>query len=376
MNRRIFLSSPHALLVAFLGAAALTVGACSSSVSSTSTMQALPQNLTRQGASSPGSVSGYTIYTVDNPKGQPNFITGIDDDRKIVGVYGNGGSTSLYNSYTAKYHTPSPSQSPYPTFVNDDYPDAPGGTYITSLVKSGSAANKSIEAGYAITPGGYNGNLNGNWGVVDNKGIWTLIGKFPKAGQHCHHLELFEIDSNYTAVGLYWKGTGTYQGECNGSNKTQYAFEVTVGEKQYTDFPKLNNIYGATAPVATGVYESGGIAWIVGSTDSNGASSSGWTTTDGTTFNLLTFNNSGRSTQFYALNSSGTVAGTEEGAGGDWHGFTVSNLFSTRQPVWSQTINLGNNSDTVVSGINDSGDICGWYKTGDGNTHGFVGFQQ
>lgn len=374
MTLRLFSSSQHPLLVAVLGIASLTVGACSGSSSSSTAVREIPQSA-KGGVISPGSVSGYTIYTVDDPKGQPNFVTGIDDDRKVVGVYGSGGSTNLYNSYTAKYHTPSPSQSPYPTFVTDNYPDAPGGTYMASIVKSGSTASKSIEVGYAITPGGYNGNLNGNWGVVDNKGIWTLIGKYPNAGGHCHHLELFGVDSSYTAVGLYWKGSGVYQGECSGANKTQYAFEVTAGEK-YSDFPKLNNVYGATAPVATGVYENGSAIWIVGSTDSTGASSSGWTTTDGNTFTLLTFNNSGRSTLFYALNSSGTVAGTEEGAGSAWHGFTVSNLFGAGQPAWSQTIDLGNNSDTVVSGINDQGDICGWYETGDGKMHGFVGIHQ
>jgi len=356
----------------FVGAAVLTVAltleACSSSGTSP---------LATGGRAAAPATSGYTFYyPIDNPSGQPNFITGIDHNRKIVGVYGTAGSSNPYNSYTAKYQSPSPSQSPYPTFVNDNYPDAPGGTYMSGIVSQSNA--KSLEAGYAITPGGYNGNLNGNWGVVDNKGIWTLIAKHPNpGGPHCHHLELFGIDSNFDAVGLYWHAEGTYTGECSGSNKTQYAFEVSLGETSYTDFKKLNLNYGATAPVATGIYESGSTYWVVGSTDSTGASSNGWTTTDGKTFHLYTYSNSGRSTQFLGLNSAGAVVGTEEGAGSDWHGFTVTGLFqATPNPVWSSLIDLGNNEDTVVSGVNDLGDICGWYKTSDGTIHGFVGIHQ
>jgi hypothetical protein len=61
--------------------------------------------------------SGYTYYNpIDYPNEHPNRITGIANDKEIVGVFGDG-STTLYSSYTAKFHTPSPSRSFNPSQI-------------------------------------------------------------------------------------------------------------------------------------------------------------------------------------------------------------------------------------------------------------------
>jgi hypothetical protein len=314
--------------------------------------------------------SPYTYYNpIDYPNKSPNRITGIADNKEIVGVYGDG-STTLYSSYTLNYHTPSPSQSPYPTFVNLNYPDAPNGTYLTSIVQPSSNSKDTVKAGYVINPDGHNGNLPGEWGVVDNEGLWTLIQNHPGAGMMCHNTELFGIDAKYNAVGFSWL---SHNGSCTDKTSTysQVATEVQAGGN-FNDYKQAPGTFS----VATGIYETGSpsnlTSWVVGSTNNSGSGTSeGWISPSKGNFTPWQYPGA-ISTQFNGVNSAGEVVGTYKDSNSKWHGFTVTGLF-TGSSHPSSPIDLGDKKNTVVSGVDSSGDICGWYEASDGLDHGFVG---
>jgi len=315
----------------------------------------------------PASSSGYTFYTVDYPYESPNRITGIADNQEIVGVYGSGiGSGSqAYHSFTSQYN----SSQPYTQFQNDDYPNAPS-TYMSSITQLPHSGGV-IQSGYVVDPD----DLNGTWGVLDDKGLWTLIRRHRGEGK-CHMMELFGINESYFSVGFYWQDDGPPSGGC--AKHTQYITEVRPGE----GFHDFSQVVGKN-PVAYGVNKSG---WLVGSTDNSAsAASQGWTKMvckgcrKGTQVAYWNYNNNSNfSTQMLGVNNAGTVVGTYQDSSGNWHGLVATNLLSVSgQPGW-QSIDEpnGNQTSTVISGIDNNGDICGWYTGTDGLTHGFVGLYQ
>lgn len=342
-------------------AAAVILSGCGNSSTMTMPGQSMTRTLLR---AAPASSSGFTFYTVDYPNQSPNRITGIADNQEIVGVYGDNGSQGSYHSYLSQY---SPSQ-PYTQFQKDDYPNSTS-TYMAS-VRSVSGSSGVVQAGYAIAPG----DLLGTWGVVNNKGLWTLIRRHRGEGK-CHMMELFGLNANDYAVGFYWHDDTSPPQDC--SKHTQYVTEVRPGGA-YHDFSK---VVGAN-PAAYGVNKSG---WLAGSTDNSGGPSQGWTKmfckgcNKGTEVKYWNYNNnSNLSTLLFGLNDAGVAVGTYQDGSGNWHGLVASNLLSVSQePVW-QSIDEpdGNQTNTVISAIDNLGDICGWYTGTDGQTHGFVGIYQ
>lgn len=350
----------RALTLLACAAAAFAVSGCGNPNMTTPVSGALSRTAKPASAS-----AGFTFYTVDYPYESPNRVTGIADNQEIVGVYGGSGSSNPYHSYTSQY---SASQ-PYTQFQNDDYPNAPS-TYMASISVPPHSGS-TLEAGYATTPG----DLQGTWGVINSNGLWTLIRRHRGEGK-CHMMGLFGTNSaNGFAAGFYWYDNSPPSGNC--SSHTQYVTELRPGEL-FHDFTVL----GAN-PTGAGVNKSG---WLAGSTDNSGSGpSQGWTKmvckgcSKGTQVKYWNYNNDANSsTQFLGMNDSSVVVGTYQDGSGSWHGLIATNLLSvSQQPTW-QSIDepSGNQTNTVISGIDNFGDICGWYTGADGVTHGFVGIYQ
>lgn len=313
-------------------------------------------------SSRPASASGFTFYTVDYPYTSPNRVTGIADNQEIVGVYGGGGSSNPYHSYTSEYST----SQPYTQFQHDDFPNA-SSTYMSSIMIPPHSTG-IVQAGYVTEAG----DLPGTWGVINNQGLWTLIDEH-SGERKCYMMELFGINSSYFAVGDYWYEDSPPSGGC-----TKYTQKMTERRPGgWHDYPGLQGAY----PVAMGINSDD---WLVGSTDNSGTGpSQGWTKEickgcppKTTKIYYWNFNNDTKnSTQMLGVNDSDVVVGTYQDSGGNSHGFIVTNVFPPYlYPVW-QSIDepSGNGTSTVVSGIDSSGDICGWYTGSDGQTHGFVG---
>lgn len=87
-------------------------------------------------------------------------------------------------------------------------------------------------------------------------------------------------------------------------------------------------------------------------------------------YTILTFLNTGDSTKFYGINKANAIVGsyTENNV---THGLLAR--IGTSNVSWERIDEPSANSVTVVSGINDNGEICGWYDDAHGNLHGFVG---
>lgn len=350
-----FLSSIHpALRNISFASLALAATACSNSTALTLTPQGLVRNSPR--LARPMSASGYTFYTVDYPNEEPNRVTSIADNQEIVGVYGDGAGKNRYHSYTSTYN----SSEPYVAFQDADNPAA-ASTYLTSI-KALPGSLGTVEAGYVTSPD----DLRGTWGVINNAGLWTLM-NHPHEGK-CRMTKLFGMNLNFDAVGFYWDDTSSpSQSPC--TTHVQYATKVVPSER-FRDYATLKGAH----PSANGINKSD---WIVGSTDSSDdGHSQGWTTEKQLTFKYWSYDNdSSNSTQMLGLNDSGVIVGTYEDASGNSHGFIVLNVFSNpKYPAW-QSIDEpnGNGTNTVISGIDNSGDICGWYTGSDGLIHGFVG---
>ncbi len=336
--------------IAAIITAALALCACSGS---------LPHNSSNVvGATvGPATSSGYQWYSISYSGATLTQVTGIADDRDVVGVYASNG---IYHSFTAKYHQN------YSPLTKNDYPDD-AGTFLTSIMASGG----NVEAGYAISPGAE----NGTWGVIDNKGLWTLIEKYPGVGD-CHMMEIFGIDTSYDAVGFYLEGTGTGTG--SNCSTTQHAFEVQRGE-HYKDLGQP--LTDQSFPVATGI--GNGTKLIVGyaSNNQNAGPYTGWSEPKpgGTVTAWKCCSSSGaKSTQILGVNDE--ISGSSEVwavgtyySNSTWQGFILKNLTGT--PTWQTQNYPYSATSTVISGIDKYGDICGWYTTG-GETFGFVGINK
>lgn len=348
-------------------AVAILVGACSGGASNGSgtSFQAIPK-----GSGGTHATISYTFTTVDDSAGTNNRITGINDNSEIIGAYYSAGSIQIGNSYVSQ-----PYNGSYATFTLNNWPDAhpkngSGGTYMTSLATTVNYT-QPVAAGYAYDPGGLPGGGGGSefgvWGVADNQGLWTLIklhtGQKPSG---CIGTELNGINAAGYSVGEYGDPTDS----C-----LMRAFEELPGGGAKNFAPASPRPY---VSVATGIDDGlNVVGWLQVSKSS--ATTKGWygypfgingCKTKPYCYTVLTYNNKGYSTQLLGINATSSVVGSYIQSGVT-HGLLLTS--PTNNPSW-QTIDEPNAKGiTVVNGINDGGDICGWYNDSSGNLHGFVG---
>lgn len=288
-------------------------------------------------------------YTTVDYTGQTTgtHINGINKYDEIVGSYGSGSANDA--SFT--------SSSPYTSFKDINYPGNVG-TLMTSLNPNPTATQSPVEVGYVFNPP----QLSGTWGLVNYQGILTLMEKHKGENTgDCVVMQLLGVDDSNNAVGYYTAPPSGSSGSC-----VDHAFEVQPGES-YSD------IAGApgASNMATGINDNGDLVGnIVNGTGT--PTYEGWYKPKGQSAISFYYNNAGSgNTQALGINSSEYVVGTYVDSQNKQHGFIVYNLGTT--PTW-QSIDepKGDGSLTVVNGINDNKDICGWFKKSDGTIHGFV----
>lgn len=330
-----------------IGACALICSACSNAAPGVSSIQPLPNTRSANRTATrprPAVTANYTLLAVNNTSGANNRITGIDNGFKIVGNYGL--THASYNSYTSQ-DVGNPPPLEYNSFPSHNYPGATG-TYLAAIVGS-------YEAGYAYSIGSATCNP---CGVIHydqgSSSYWEPLVKDPSEGKNgCAVTALLGMNSFEAAVGYYLKGSGT----C-----TSQAFEEypnASGGQTYADLPKDN---GASVPVATGINGKGDIVGTMGS--------EGWYYKDEVYHTLSC--GSDVITQPLAINWSDEVVGSYEDTNLNVHGFLMTNPGSPSAVC--QTIDDKHNGLTIVSSIDDTHYISGWYKDGNGNLDGFVGW--
>ena len=191
-----------------------------------------------------------------------------------------------------------------------------------------------------------------NFGFVDNGGTFTSVQNPSTSGTVN---QLLGINSSGVAAGFYTDSAGNAHG---------YLYQGGV----FTGIT-LPASFHAVSVTVTGINNSGTVVGFY--TDSSG-------NTHGFVDNAGTFTSyddpSGSDTMFLGINDGGYVVGSYVDAGGETHGLlfnSVADSFETiDDPSASSTPAFGVNG-TTINGINDSGELVGFYSDGE-NVDGFV----
>jgi hypothetical protein len=319
-------------IVFALLAAGFALTACSGSgISTTADTQRSQFTPLVAGAATP---IPFQFQTVDDPSSNVNKVNSINASGEIVGTIGSGSQSSPFESYS--------SSSPYQSFQTISYSKAQGTVTMAD-------PTATMIAGYVINPP----QLNGIWAAVYINGLWTIFKSRKQGSGKDAVTEILGVNASELAVGFY-----------TNSLHVNVPVEIIVPSERFTPLKPPGATAGAEA---TGINGVGDI--------------SGWeTTASGINGFLLhvghyyTFSYPGAvSTEALGVNAADQVVGFYQDSGGKQHGFILSNATQSQsQQVW-QTIDEPNAvSTTVVTGLNDSGDICGYYIDVNNVQHGFV----
>jgi hypothetical protein len=328
-----FGKAPHlasAAITVALGALALS--ACNGPASSfLAPSGAQGSHAARHFTASPTPSPSYTYTTVDDPNSNVNQVTTINQLSKIAGVYEGGSASNIPQSYS--------SEPIYTKFKNMNEPNTQG-TFVTSI-----SSNRYV-AGYVLDPNGE----SGIWGFVRVRGLWTLFQDDNQA------TEILGINDSENAVGFYVNSSGI-----------DVPFELNVPQNTYITLDPPGATGNAEATGITGKGEIAGWEQTSGSVIS-------WYLQGGTYYQ---FSYSGFNTYALSVNWSDQVVGYYTDSAGLSHGFILTGpTKGGAEQVW-QTIDEPNAVyGTVVTGINNHHDICGYYIDASGVQHGFIAVPQ
>ena len=320
-----------------LGLSGLLLSACNGPASSISPLGATPARsqtvIPLSGTATPTPIP-FKFTTVNNPNSEVNHVTGINQLGKIVGWFGGGSGSTIPESYT--------SEPPYVKFRGEDYPGAQGTAAIA-------LTSNKIVVGYVLNPQ----NLNGIWGFVRAKGVWSLLKDRKEGDGNYAVTELLGMNDAGDAVGFYMDEYGT-----------SIPFVLNTVTEQYTNLKPP----GAVGAEATGIDGKGDIA---GTETLSGGNTTGFYLKTGTYYQ---FNYPGaQSTQALSLNWQDQVVGDYTDKNGATHGFVLTSPTNGQQTrIWQSVDEPNAAGATVITGINNHDDICGWYVDANGNTDGFV----
>jgi hypothetical protein len=307
-----------------LGALLAGLAACASPASPSASPQA-PL------ARTPDTSSGYTFQTVDNQV-DPTFneILGINDGAKLTGFYGSGSASDPSVGYIVV--------APYGqnNFRKESYPGAVD-TELTGL------NDKRTFVGF------FRDSQNNILGTVLVGGIWTNY-KHPNGMPKGKSVtELLGVNSADIAVGFYTDATGV---------KEPFTLDIATNKYQALSPP------GGDNAVATSISGRGD---IVGYLQKNGHAV-GFLLRQGT---YTEFAYPGATdTKFLGVTVYDQIVGSYAGSSGANHGFLLTNPLK-ESIAWQRIDEPNAVGTTVITGINQSGDIVGYYVDSAGNTNGF-----
>jgi hypothetical protein len=265
-----------------------------------------------------------------------NQLLGINSHNVIAGYFGAGGSVHPNKGYLVDPPTPPG------TFVNENFPGS-AQTQVTGI------DNKGNTCGFWVTAGGT------SHGFVEWNGVFASYND-PKTPQMKGSTnQLLGINNNGVAVGFHTDAAGN-----------NHAYQVN----QATGVFSAIKIPGDVSTQATGINNLGDIVGI--GTDANNVTTS-WLLHNGqlTTFQ---FPHGGSNTQALGINDHDEIVGSYDDASGVMHGFTLK---SPLGPVshWQTIDDFSTHTmpgTTVVNGVNDAGDLVGFYTDTAGNVTGML----
>jgi hypothetical protein len=273
----------------------------------------------------------YVFQTLDN-QADPTFnqLLGINSHGVIAGYFGSGTPATTHPN---KGYLLAP---PYTqaNYTNENFPGS-AQTQVTGI------DNKGNTSGFWVSKVGT------NRGFVEWNGVFQSFTNPHTPMMKGAVNQLLGINDHGVAVGFY-----------NDAQGHSHAYEVNQATGVFTAI----KIPGDVSTQATGINNLGDIVGF--GTDASKVTSS-WLLHDG---HLTTYQDpNGSNTTALGINDHDEIVGSYIDGGGFMHGFTLK---SPLGPVshW-QTINDPNGvGSTVVNGVNDAGDLVGFY----GNAHGML----
>jgi hypothetical protein len=276
----------------------------------------------------------YLFETINNHHDVTfNQLLGINNHDKIAGYFGSGAAGKPNQGYTIHpaYHQHN--------FFSENFPGSVQ-TQVTGLNDNG------------VTVGFYSTQNNTNL-VNNNFGFYAVHGHFHRADFPVKHPSSPPVDQllggndHNIAVGFYTKSNGTTQA---------YAYLINSHRFVSVRVPGVST-------AATAINNLGSIAGFF--TNSKGVTKGFYLRHTGQLFILSV--KGAMTTQAFGANDNGVVVGDYVLKNGDTHGFTW-----TRQHGF-HTVNDPNGvNTTTINGINDAGDLVGFYTDAGTNVDGML----
>jgi hypothetical protein len=287
---------------------------------------------------SPASGTQYSFQTLNN-SGDLTFnqLLGINDEGLIAGYFGSGAAGHPNKGYLLE-----PSHTQY---VNENFPGSVQ-TQVTGL------NNEGITVGFWSSMNNAS-MMNDNHGFVDVAGHFRTA-DFPTGSPASPPVDqLLGVNDAGVAVGFYT--------DANGNN---HGYEYNIFTNRYSTVSEA----GTTSLTAAAINDRGDVAGIY----TNGGTTDGFLKVRNQTFISLAVPGAS-STMALGVNNNDEVVGVFVPSsnasaleGFTWttqHGFT--------------TVNDPNGATaTTINGVNDRGDLVGFYVDANGNTDGFLATPQ
>jgi probable HAF family extracellular repeat protein len=286
-----------------------------------------------QATGTAASAPKFVFQTLDNPADLTfNQLLGINTNGVIAGYFGSGATGHPNKGYLL---TPPYLSSDY---ANENFPGS-AQTQVTALNNDGDTA------GFWVSNNGT------NRGFVEWNGVFASY-KDPSTPPGAGSVnQLLGIDDAGIAVGFY-----------NDASGNSHAYKVNQATGKFTAI----TIPDAVSTVATGINNDGDIVGY--STDSAGDTSSFLLV--GSSLTTYQFPD-GSDTQALGINDSDQIVGSYLDANGVMHGFELSKPLGPTS-TWLSVDDPNGIGSTVVNGINNAGDLVGFYTDSAGNTDGML----
>jgi hypothetical protein len=286
---------------------------------------------------SPAAQAGTFSFQTLNNSGDTAFnqLLGINNAGTIVGYFGDG-TVVPNNGYSLV---------PPATYTSENFP----GSIQTQVVGINNISSPTT-VGFWV-----DGNGN-NFGFSKAGSTFTSFSD-PNAAGATTTTQLLGVNNSNVAAGFYLDGTGNAHG-----------FLLNTGTHAFASVTPPSS-FGAISTFATGVNNAG----IVSGYYTNAVGTHGFIENAGV---FTSYNDpNGTDTMFFGLNDDGQVVGSFVNASGETEGLlfnlSTNNWQTISDPLASALNNGFNVNGTTVNGINDEGQLVGFY--GDGtNVNGFL----
>ena len=282
----------------------------------------------------PAQAAGITFQSIFDPA-DPTFnqLLGINNSGLIAGYFGSGAAGHPNQGYTYSGGV----------FTPTNFPGSLQ-TQVTGLNNNG-----TLVGFWAPTNSGAG---DANYGFYEQGGVFhTVVNPITPSPPEVN--QLLGVNDSNVAVGFY-----------NNSGGNAYGYTYNIGSNTFT--PVVETLANVASLTAAGINNAGN---IVGFYTLNGQTTSDGFLDVGGTFTTLDAPGA-TSTMLLGINNKGLIVGTDTDANGQ-HGV----IYNEMTESWTVLDAFGTNANlTTFNGLNDLGQIVGFYTTdnGEGDTIGLL----